>query len=200
VTAALSANTVALVLAGGAARRLGGGDKPLLALGGQSMLGRIVARLREEPLAAIALSANGDPARFAAFGLPVLDDGAFAGAGPLAGVLAGLDWAAGQGAAALLTVPGDTPFIPAGLVRALAPPPACALNSEGRAQYLVAVWPVAVRAPLRARLAAGERTVGGFAAAIGMRAVAFPAAPAEAFMNVNTPAELAAARAAAPHG
>ncbi len=84
--------------------------------------------VRAEPVGAIALRAGGDPARFARFGLPVLDDGVFAGAGPLAGVLAGLDWAAGLGATDLLSVPGDTPFIPAGLVGALGPAPACAVS------------------------------------------------------------------------
>ena len=72
---------------------MGGGDKPLLEVGGDTMLSRIIAALRED-VAAIAISANGDPARFAWLGLPVLPDGEFAGRGPLAGVLAGLDWAA----------------------------------------------------------------------------------------------------------
>ena len=216
----------ALVLAGGAGRRLGGADKPLLDLGGRTLLAWVIARLRDEPVGAIALSANGDPARFARFGLAVLDDGAFAGAGPLAGLLAGLDWAAGLGAEALLTVPGDTPFVPAGLTRALAPPPACAASGgagaapvghspgghvpgghspgghvpgghEPAAHYLVALWPVAAREALRARLiGGGSRKVGAFAAALGMREVAFAGVPAEAFLNVNTAADLAAARLA----
>jgi molybdopterin-guanine dinucleotide biosynthesis protein A len=182
----------ALVLAGGTARRLGGGDKPLLDLGGQPMLARVLAALAPEA-AAIAISANGDPGRFAAFGLPVLAD-AFPDQGPLAGVLAGLDWAAGQGADALLSAPGDTPFLPAGLAAALAPPPACAARA-GRAHYLVALWPVAVRARLRETLSCpGPRDMGRFAAAIGMRVVEFAAAPFDPFLNVNTPADLAAAR------
>ena len=89
-------STAALILAGGGATRLGGGDKPLLEVGGTPMLARIIAALRPDA-SAIAISANGDPTRFAAFGLPVLPDGAFAGQGPLAGVLAGLDWAAATG-------------------------------------------------------------------------------------------------------
>jgi molybdopterin-guanine dinucleotide biosynthesis protein A len=129
----------ALVLAGGQARRIGGGDKPLLDLAGQSMLGHILAALSQET-EQIAISANGDPARFAAFARPVLGDGAFAGQGPLAGVLAGLDWAAELGAEVLLTVPGDTPLIPMGLAGALAPAPATA-TSGGRAHHLVALWP-----------------------------------------------------------
>src|SRR5579875_3676841 len=115
----------ALVLAGGGARRMGGGDKPLLRIGGATLLERLLAVLGVET-ARIAISANGDPARFAATGFPVLPDRAFAGEGPLAGLLAGLDWAAGQGADTLLTVPGDTPFIPSGLAAALSPAPACA--------------------------------------------------------------------------
>lgn len=187
--------TLGLVLAGGAGRRLGGVDKPLLALGAGTLLDAVLARLAGEPLAGLALSANGDPARFARFGLPLLDDGAFVGRGPLAGVLAGLEWAEGRGASALLTVPGDTPFLPPGLVAALAPAPAHAW-AEGRAHPLVALWPVAARGALRAWLERGEPArVGAFAAALGARAVAFPDAPAGAFANINTPEELAAARA-----
>jgi molybdopterin-guanine dinucleotide biosynthesis protein A len=183
----------ALVLAGGAARRMGGGDKPLLEVGGAPILARVLAVLRLEA-DALAISANGDPARFASFGPPVLADGAFAGQGPLAGVLAGLDWAVGAGAEALLTVPGDTPFVPAGLAAALAPAPACAA-SAGHTHHLVALWPVDCREALRTLLShPGSRAVGGFAAQIGMRAVAFPAGPWDRFLNVNTPAELDAAR------
>src|SRR4029077_4702387 len=119
----------------GTARRMGGGDKPLLDLAGRRMIERIIAAL-EAPH--IAISANGDPARFASLRLPVLGDGAFIDQGPLAGVLAGLDWAASLGADALLTVPGDTPFIPQGLAAALAPPPACAASND-RPHYLAAL-------------------------------------------------------------
>ena len=184
----------AVVLAGGAARRMGGGDKPLLEVGGQPMLARVIAALRPD-VAAIAISANGDPARFAAFGLPVLPDGRFAGEGPLAGILAGLDWTARIGAAALLTVPGDTPFVPTGLPAALHPPPACAV-SGGRTHHLVALWPVACRERLRALLSVpGPRSVAHFAAAIATRQVDFPAGPWDRFLNVNTPDDLARARA-----
>ena len=185
-----------LALAGGAARRLGGGDKPLLQIGGRSMPERVLNVLATEA-GAVAISANGDPSRFAAFGRPVLPDGEFAGSGPLAGVLAGLDWAAGLGAEALLTVPGDTPFVRAGLAAALAPAPACA-ESNGTRHHLVALWPVAVRLALRSLLSAGgPRAVGRFSTEIGMRPVMFPALPRDPFLNVNTPQELAAARAVA---
>jgi molybdenum cofactor guanylyltransferase len=187
---------VALILAGGGARRLGGLDKPLLAIGEMPMLARVITTLRADGHP-IAISANGDPARFAEFDLPVLPDGAFRGEGPLAGVLAGLDWAAALGAETLLTVPGDTPFVPAGLAASLAPPPACAA-SKGRVHLLVALWPVACLGDLRRLLAApGPRDVARFAASIGMRQVDFAAATCDPFFNVNTPEDLAAARAIA---
>jgi molybdenum cofactor guanylyltransferase len=183
-----------LVLAGGAARRLGGGDKPLLRIGGRSLLERVLSVLAGET-EVVAISANGDPSRFATFGLPVLSDEQFAGSGPLAGVLAGLDWAAALGAETLLTLPGDTPFVPAGLAAALGRGPACA-ESNAKRHYLVALWPVELRSTLRSVLSAGgQRSVGRFAAEIGMRSVPFPALPYDPFLNVNTPAELAAARA-----
>jgi len=189
-------HNAALVLGGGKASRLGGADKPLLDVGGLSMLERIVATLREE-VANVAVSANGDPIRFAQFGLPVLPDLEFAGQGPLAGVLAGLDWACALGVGALLTVPGDTPFIPSGLLAALSPPPSCAA-SNGRVHSLVALWPVTCRNELHTVLATQERRdVRHFARLIGMRRVDFPVAKWDPFMNVNTPEDLAVARAIA---
>ncbi|HET8996426.1 MAG TPA: molybdenum cofactor guanylyltransferase MobA [Acetobacteraceae bacterium] len=186
----------ALILAGGTARRMGGGDKPLLDIGGRTMLQRVIAALGSEA-AALAISANGDPARFAGFGLPVLPDGCFAGEGPLAGLLAGLDWAADQGVFALLSVPGDTPFVPAGLAASLDPPPACVV-SGGRAHHLVALWPVACRDRLRTLLSApGPRSVARFAGEIGARRVDFAAGTWDPFFNINTPDDLAQARALA---
>jgi molybdopterin-guanine dinucleotide biosynthesis protein A len=183
--------TAALILAGGRATRMGGGDKPLLAVAGEPMIARIIAALDAGP---VAISANGDPARFSVFGLTVLADGAFAGQGPLAGVLAGLEWAAGLGVDALLTVPGDTPFIPRGLSAALSPAPACAA-SNGQLHPLVALWPVGCRDELRRLFSApGRRDVTHFARSIGMRRVDFPVAKWDAFMNVNTPEDLTVAR------
>jgi molybdopterin-guanine dinucleotide biosynthesis protein A len=187
---------VALILAGGSARRMAGQDKPLLDVGGVPILARVIASLRSDGHA-IAISANGDPARFAGFELPVLPDGQFRGEGPLAGVLVGLDWAANLGADALLTVPGDTPFVPAGLAATLAPPPACTA-SNGRTHHLVALWPAACRGGLRQVLAMpGPRDIARFAASIGMRRVDFAVAKWDPFLNVNTPDDLAAARAIA---
>lgn len=176
-----------LILAGGSGRRLGGIDKPLLEIGGTSILARIAAAL---DLPRMAISANGDPARFAAFGLPVLPDGAWAGQGPLAGVLTGLLWAGSIGAEALLTVPGDTPFIPRGLAARLAPGPSRA-TSGGREHHLVALWPTATAEPLRAWLSEpGPRHAGRFAAAIGARRVDFPVSPWDPFLNINTQEDL----------
>jgi molybdopterin-guanine dinucleotide biosynthesis protein A len=184
----------ALVLAGGTARRLGGGDKPLLTVGGRTMLAAVVAAL-EVPH--IAISANGDPARFAAFGLPVLPDGAFAGQGPLAGLLSGLEWAASLGMTALLTAPGDTPFLPNGLASRLAPAPGCA-ESGGQRHHLVALWPLSCAEELRDHLSApGPRRVILFAKRINMRYVEFAVRPFDPFANVNSRDELARARARA---
>jgi len=196
--------TAGLVLAGGHGRRMAaqgpgrpttstgqGIDKPLLTVGGRTMLAAVIAAL---DLPHIAISANGDPARFATFGVPVLSDGEFQDQGPLAGVLAGLDWAASLGMTALLTAPGDTPFLPHGLADRLSPPPCCA-SSAGRRHHLVALWPVECRTELRALLSApGPRDVAGFAERIGMRHVAFAVRPLDPFVNVNTRDDLARVR------
>ncbi|MGE0222823.1 MAG: molybdenum cofactor guanylyltransferase MobA [Acetobacteraceae bacterium] len=190
----MSTRTAGLILAGGSARRMGGGDKPLLKLGGEPMIRRIITAIG---LPDIAISANGDPGRFAPFGLPVLDDGTFAGQGPLAGVLAGVAWAERLGAEAVLTVPGDTPFVPAGLATALAPAPACAVH-EGRVHHLVALWPVTCRNALEDFLrVSGSRRVSQFAADIGMRQMAFTSGDLEPFLNINTPEDLTRARSLA---
>ena len=155
------------------------------------MLAHVVERLRPQ-VAALALNANGDPARFAAFGLPVLADATADFAGPLAGVLAGLDWAAAEGASAIVTAASDTPFFPArprrglvaagggGLADAATPGP------EGARRHpTFGLWPVGLREELRAALAMGARKVGAWAEAQGAASRRFPAG--EAFFNVNTP-------------
>lgn len=189
----MNTRVAALVLAGGGGRRMGGVDKPLLDLGGQPIIAHILAALGQG-IADIAISANGDPTRYAAFARPVLNDGPFLGQGPLAGLLAGLDWAATRGAGTLLTVPGDTPFIPADIAAALAPAPAIAA-SAGRPHFLVGLWPVAASAALRDFLAEpGPHRVGEFTRRIGARQVDFPAEPCDPFLNVNTADDLALAR------
>src|SRR5690349_23217899 len=141
--------TAGVLLAGGLSRRMGGGDKCLRMLGGRPILEHIVERARPQ-VAALALNANGDPGRFAAFGLPVVADGIPDFAGPLAGVLAGLDWAAAQvpGAAWVASFAGDAPFLPCDLVARLheaiagdGADLACA-RSAGQAHPVFGLWPV----------------------------------------------------------
>jgi molybdopterin-guanine dinucleotide biosynthesis protein A len=176
-----------LVLAGGRASRMGGGDKCLLPLGAATVLDALLERLAPQ-VAAIALSANGDASRFRRFGLPVLPDLA-EHAGPLAGVAAGLTWAASLDATALLTVPGDTPFIPRNLAMRLGRAPSWA-ESGGAVHPLVALWPTTAAAPLFAWLeGGGSLRVRAFGTAIGMRAVIFDDGP-DPFFNINTPDDL----------
>lgn len=181
----------AVILAGGRATRMGGGDKPLLRLHGQPILSHVIARIAPQ-VEALAISANGDPARFAAQGLPVLADPLPGFPGPLAGILAGMDWAAGLGIGRLLSVPGDTPFLPRDLVARMQQAPFPMAASEGRTHPVVAIWPVALRDRLRQALIDGERRVGRFAAACGAERVDFADAP-DPFFNINTPEDLAAA-------
>lgn len=192
-----------LVLAGGRSRRMGGGDKGLLTLGGRPLLAHVIGRLAPQ-VGTLALNANGDPARFAAFGLPVEPDGVPDQPGPLAGVLAGLDRAAAEGAAAVVTVAADTPFLPADLVarlEAAAGPSGFAIAaSDGpdgalRLHPTAGLWPVSLREALRAALARGERKVALWAQAQGAAVCPFPSGPADPFFNVNTPDDLAAAEA-----
>ncbi|WP_169306072.1 molybdenum cofactor guanylyltransferase [Sulfitobacter sp. 15WGC] len=118
-----------VILAGGQATRMGGGDKGLLPLGQGTLLSSVIDRL-EPQVAGLALNANGDAARFADLGLPVLADSIEGFAGPLAGVLAGLDWAAEQGAESIVTAAADTPFFPCDLV------PRLLLAADGMAHPL----------------------------------------------------------------
>jgi molybdopterin-guanine dinucleotide biosynthesis protein A len=187
-----AADVVAVVLAGGQARRMGGGDKGFSAIAGRPMLAFVLDRIAPQ-VRAVALSANGDPARFAAWNLPVLPDAE--PLGPLAGILAGMRWAAQQHpGAALLSVPTDTPLLPPDLVARLAAARgagvACA-SSGGRLHPVVALWPVALVDTLAQALAAGERGVWRFASAHGLTVADFPAAPVDPFVNVNDPATLA---------
>ncbi|RVV97814.1 molybdenum cofactor guanylyltransferase MobA [Mesobaculum littorinae] len=192
----------AVILAGGLARRMGGGDKGLSALGASTLIGHVIDRLAPQ-CGALALNANDDPARFAGLGLPVLADDMADRPGPLAGVLAGLDWAAGHGVSHIVTAAADTPFLPCDLVPRLL----LAAETAGAELALAAtgdraapdlhpvfgLWPVAARDVLRAALAAGQRRVADWAMGQGAAVAVFPRA--EEFFNVNTPEDLAAARA-----
>lgn len=190
--------TLGLVLAGGLARRMGGGDKPLRTLGGRPMLDWALERLGPQ-VARVAINANGDPARLAAYGLPVVPDTLDGFPGPLAGVLAGMEWAA-QNAPDLpwvLSVPGDSPFLPPDLCARLHAargdlPMACAA-SGGHAHPPVGLWPVSLRGELRAALLAGERKIDRWTARFGCAVAEWVTEPLDPFFNANTPEELAEA-------
>ncbi len=197
-----------MVLAGGLARRMGGGDKARLRIGGRTILARVLARLQPQ-CAAIILNANGDPARFADTGLAVVPDGVPGFAGPLAGILAGLDWVAAHAPdiADIVSVPGDCPFLPEDLVERLSAARsrqgaqlACARSGERR-HPVVGLWPVALRCDLRQALVAeGLRKIEAWTARHGVAVADWPAVPVDPFFNVNTPEDAAEAeRIAARH-
>ena len=189
-----------VILAGGLASRMGGGDKGLLPLGGATILGHVIDRLSPQ-VAGLALNANGDPGRFVTFGLPVLPDSIGGYAGPLAGVLAGLDWAAEQGADHIVTAAADTPFFPADLVPQLVlaaetqgKPIALARTENGR-HPTFGLWPVALADDLREALNDGVRKVVQWTDRHGTAMADFPSDRFDPFFNVNTPEDLLQAEA-----
>lgn len=193
--------TLAIVLlAGGRASRMGGGDKPLREIAGKTILARVIERVAK-PGRMLVINANADPARFSRFGLPVVADAMPDYPGPLAGILAGLDWAADNSSATdLLSVPGDCPFLPLDLAERLEAarsrlrlPLACA-GSGGWTHPVVGLWPVSIRDDLRAALASGERKIDRFTARFGCPTADWPIEPLDPFFNVNTPEELARAQ------
>jgi len=190
-----------VILAGGRATRMGGGDKGLRRVGDRRLIDHVIDRLAPQ-CAALAINANGDPARFAEFGLPVLADSLPDHPGPLAGVLAGLDWAAAEGHAAIVTAAADTPFFPRDLARRLAAaagPSGLALaasrDAEGKLwrHPTFGLWPVALRDDLRAALRGGLRKIVLWTDAHGAGLAEFPATPFDPFFNVNTPEDIARA-------
>jgi molybdopterin-guanine dinucleotide biosynthesis protein A len=192
-----------VLLAGGQSRRMGGGDKSLRLLGGETILARVIARLRPQ-VAALVLNANGDPARFAGFGLPVVADSIDGFAGPLAGVLAGLDWTAANAPECdlVLSAATDAPFLPADLAARLAAGMAeagadlaCAA-SRGQPHPVIGLWPVRLREELRRALVAdGIRKVDEWTGRYRLATVAFAAGAVDPFFNANRPEDLAAAEA-----
>jgi molybdopterin-guanine dinucleotide biosynthesis protein A len=190
-----------LVLAGGLARRMGGGDKALLSIGGETILDRVLARLQPQ-CKGVILNANGDPARFARFGLPVIADDIPDFAGPLAGILAGLDWAAAhaEGVEWIASVPGDCPFVPRDLVGRLhaarieaGQPLACAKSGEWR-HPVAGLWPVSLRGDLRkALMQEGLHKIEIWTARHGVALAEWPDKPVDPFFNVNWPEDLAEA-------
>jgi molybdenum cofactor guanylyltransferase len=192
-------STLGLVLAGGLARRMGGGDKAMLRIGGVSILHRVLQRLGPQ-CRRVILNANGDPQRFAGTGLPVVPDNVPGFAGPLAGVLAGLDWAAAYAPEItwIASVPGDCPFLPRDLVGRLhsaraeaGAPLACAKSGDWR-HPVVAVWPVALRGDLRHALVVEDlRKIEIWTARHGVAQAEWPVEPFDPFFNINKPEDAA---------
>ena len=198
-----------VLLAGGLARRMGGGDKPMRAIGGRTILDRVIARLKPQ-CSDLILNANGDPARFAAFGLPVVPDSVADFPGPLAGILAGLDWVAANrpDAAWMLSAAGDCPFLPRDLVARLT----AARTTEGaelgvaasgnQSHPVIGLWKVALREELRHALTVEDiRRIDRFTARYPLATVSWPISPVDPFFNANTAEDLAEAeRLAAQDG
>jgi len=190
-----------LILAGGLARRMGGGDKPRTRIAGQTIMSRVIERMTPQ-CTRLILNANGDPSRFADTGLPVIGDDVPDFAGPLAGILAGLDWAAAHAPDidTIVSVPGDCPFLPRDLVARLFEarqredkPLACARSGEWR-HPVAALWPVALRHDLRRALTVEDlRKIEIWTARHGVALADWPSEPVDPFFNVNTPEDAAAA-------
>ena len=189
---------VGIVLAGGLARRMGGGDKALIRIGNETILQRALARLKPQT-SGIVLNANGDPARFASFGLPVVADSVSDFAGPLAGILAGLDWAAANrpGTEWVVSVPSDCPFLPRDLVAKLRAariaenkPLVCAHSGDWR-HPVVGLWPVALREDLRHAITVEDlHKIEVWTARHGVALADWKTEPVDPFFNVNTPEDM----------
>jgi molybdopterin-guanine dinucleotide biosynthesis protein A len=190
-----------ILLAGGLARRMGGGDKGLRIIGGVPVLARVIATMQPQCVG-LVLNANGDPTRFAAFGLPIVADDVPGFKGPLAGILAGLDWIAANhpDVATAVSVPTDTPFLPDNLVERLQAARAeesaqiAVAASGGRTHPVITLWPVAIRHELRYALVEEDlRKMGGFTRRYKAAEVDWPVEPFDPFFNANEPADLAEA-------
>lgn len=187
-----------ILLAGGLARRMGGGDKPLLEIGGRPIIAHAIERLGPQ-CAGLVINANGDPARFAAFGLPVVADSVEGFAGPLAGVLAGMDhvYATRPEVTDIVSAPADTPFLPTDLVSLLyearksAGARIAVAASGDRVHHAVALWPVSLREELRRALVDEDvRKVSAFIARYRNVNVEWPVEPSDPFFNVNRPEDV----------
>jgi len=193
--------TAGILLAGGLARRMGGGDKPMRAIAGRTILDRVIARLRPQcdPL---ILNANGDPARFAQFGLLVVTDSVADFPGPLAGILAGLDWAAAHRPEVpfVLSAAADCPFLPHDLVARLHQARVeqnaqlAVAASGGQTHHVIGLWGVGLREELRhALITENIRKVESWTARYCVATVSWPTDPLDPFFNANTVDDLAKA-------
>jgi molybdopterin-guanine dinucleotide biosynthesis protein A len=193
--------TPGVLLAGGLARRMGGGDKPMRTIGGRTILDRVIARLK--PLCdGLILNANGDPARFAAFGLPVIADTVQDFPGPLAGILAALDWTAANrpDVAWILSAAADCPFLPRDLVERLQQEriaqdaQLAVAASAGQSHPVIGLWSVALRDELRHALVVEDiRKIDRWTARYRLATVTWPTAPLDPFFNANTMDDIAEA-------
>ena len=201
-TDATAATTIpGVLLAGGLARRMGGGDKPMRTIGGRTILQRVIARL-EPQCNGLILNANGDPARFAAFGLPVISDGVADLPGPLAGILAALDWAAASrpDVKFILSAAADCPFLPRDLVsrlhQALTEQNAqLAVAASGDQSHpVIGLWSVVLREELRHALVVEDiRKIDRWTARYRLATVTWPTKPLDPFFNANTMDDIAEA-------
>ncbi len=196
-----ASGVVGVLLAGGLARRMGGGGKPLRTLGGKPILDRVVARARPQ-VADLLLNVNGDPARFEGYGLPMAGDVIDGHAGPLAGILTGMEWARAEhpGIEWIVSFATDAPFLPGDLVAKLRAAAenedaeiACAM-SGGRTHPVFALWPVSLAADLRAAMTGEDmRKIDAWTERYRIVHVDFPTDPVDPFFNINKPDNLAEA-------
>jgi molybdenum cofactor guanylyltransferase len=190
-----------VLLAGGLARRMGGGDKPMRQIGGRTILDRVIARLTPQ-CDGLLLNANGDPARFASFGLPVIADTIENFPGPLAGILAGLDWVAANRPEVpwMLSAAADCPFLPRDLVarlhrtRAQQGAQLAVAASGGQSHPVIGLWSVGLRGELRHALVVEDvRKIDRWTARYALATVNWPAEPLDPFFNANTVDDIAEA-------
>ena len=190
-----------VLLAGGLARRMGGGDKPMRTIGGRTILERVIARLQPQ-CDGLILNANGDPARFAAFGLPVIADGVADFPGPLAGILAGLDWAAANrpDVEFILSAAADCPFLPRDLVARLdharreQNAELAVAASDEQTHPVIGLWSVKLREELRHALVKEDvRKIDRWTARYPLATVTWPTTPLDPFFNANTVEDIAEA-------
>lgn len=194
-------STIGVLLAGGLARRMGGGDKPMRTIGGRTILDRVIARLRPQ-CDRLILNANGDPARFAAFGLTVIADDVPDYPGPLAGILAALDWTAANRPEVewVLSAAADCPFLPRDLVarlheaRAKENAQLAVAASGGQSHPVIGLWRVDLRDALRHSLTVEDiRKIDRWTARYRLATVSWPTAPLDPFFNANTMEDVAEA-------
>ncbi len=193
--------TIGVLLAGGLARRMGGGDKPMRTIAGRTILERVIARLTPQ-CDGIILNANGDPARFASFGLTVIADNLPDFPGPLAGILAALDWTAANRpeVAWVLSAAGDCPFLPRDLVARLHEArmnenaQLAVAASGGQSHPVIGLWAVGLRDALRQALTVEDvRKIDRWTARYKLATVTWPTTPLDPFFNANTVEDIAEA-------